>query len=255
MSRGTFGNWADIISDKSMSFSSTKWMSRPPPVAWRNGTKSLAWKPYSGYTHMTDLLSYCFTSHSTPNRSFRRRHAPSTCCCYRIHIAIAGAVVDEIACTDGIHDKDFSAAARGDCCGNYCTVNIRVVYICFASWLICRPSPSPSWLVNNHLSASVKFGPSCLLLLHWNNHSVSRRESINGAIGGDHSRSADHQGFDEMCSLLEFLIHREALSRKQSHAITRTVSSFDEQLLRTITSRYGRYATSKLRKSIQHARV
>jgi len=85
-----------------------------------------------------------FTSHSTPNRSFRRRHAPSTCCCYRIHIAIAGAVVDEIACTDGIHDKDFSAAARGDCCGNYCTVNIRVVYICFASWLICRPSPSPS---------------------------------------------------------------------------------------------------------------
>jgi len=82
-----------------------------------------------------------FTSHSTPNRSFLRRHAPSTCCCYRIHIAIAGAVVDEIACTDGIHDEDFSAAARGDCCGNYCTVNIRVVYICFASWLICRPSP------------------------------------------------------------------------------------------------------------------
>lgn len=47
-SNGSLVTGALIISLKSISFSSLKCSSRPPPEAKRNGMKSGAWNPYSG---------------------------------------------------------------------------------------------------------------------------------------------------------------------------------------------------------------
>lgn len=48
-SNGIFGNGAVSISDKSISFSSIKWSSLPPPEVNLNGRESGCMKPYWGW--------------------------------------------------------------------------------------------------------------------------------------------------------------------------------------------------------------
>ena len=57
-SSGTLGNCDETMSDSSISFSSIKCSSRPPPCACLNGMYSGAWKPYRGWNRLTYVLVY-----------------------------------------------------------------------------------------------------------------------------------------------------------------------------------------------------